>query len=103
MSDSEQDAAIGRLVRQRSEAKRRKILLENELRSAGKSLSDIGEVLKHFSGGPYDNVDRVLPLIDIAPDICGLERVRSMLKELAQLKEDLALLDRSVAEFGIPA
>lgn len=102
MSDDQKDAAVGRLVMQRSEAKKIKTLLENELRSAGNALYEIGSVLKYF-GSPYDSVEGVFPLLAKAPDICGLERITEMLTELKGIKEKVAQLDRSAAEFGISA
>jgi len=45
MRGDEQDAAILRVVKDRAEAKKRKSLLENELRTAGQSLSRIGSGL----------------------------------------------------------
>jgi hypothetical protein len=60
MSGDEQDAAILRLVKERSDVRKRKTLIESELQSAGRSLHEIGSVLKHFSGGTYDNPKSVI-------------------------------------------
>ena len=101
MSDDEKDAAILRLVKDRSEAKRRKLLLESELRAAGESLAEIGQSLRHLNGGPYDDVGRIIPQVDKAPNICGLERIRTMLTELSKLQETLAKMNESATELGI--
>jgi hypothetical protein len=53
MSDPEQDEAILRLVKQRGEAKKRKALLENELRTAGRSLWEIGGALRNVKGESF--------------------------------------------------
>ena len=50
MSGGEEDAAVARLVRGRAEARRRKALLESELRFAGEAMADIGSGLKRVNG-----------------------------------------------------
>lgn len=101
MSDEEESAALGRLVKQRSDVKRRKALLENDLRTAGDSLVNIGSVLRHISGGPYDRIADSLLLTQQAPSVCGLERVRAMLTELTELHSRLAQLNRAASDSGI--
>jgi hypothetical protein len=103
MSNEEQDVAILRLVKQRFEAKKRKTLLENELRTAGQSLSEIGSALKsvNASGPSQETPEFILPQIDKAPSICRLERIKAMLEELRDTQKNLAQLNRSAADLGI--
>ena len=101
MSETEENAAILRLVKHRSEAKRRKALLESDLRIAGQSLSGIGDMLRHLNGGPYDDVGRILPEVEKAPDICGLGHVKSMLAELKDLQESVSQMNRSASALGV--
>jgi len=102
MSGDEQDAAILRVVKQRSEAKKRKLLLESELRSAGDSLYDIGGTLKHISGGLLQgSADHVLAQITKAPKICNLEQIKAMFEELKGLETTLTQLNLTAAGLGI--
>jgi hypothetical protein len=98
MSTDEQDAAIGRLVKQRSEAKKHKALLENELMVAGRSLSNIGSLLKSVEVTAAQSIIRE---VENAPLICRLEHVKAMLLELKEAQELLAQLSRTAADIGI--
>jgi hypothetical protein len=104
MSDAEQDAALLRLVKERSEAKRRKNLLESELSAAGRTFSAIGDALKLLdapnvitAGTP----DHVLREIDKAPEICELNSIKRMISELKVLRTRLGDLDRRAAQLGV--
>lgn len=102
MSGDEQDAALLRIVKQRSEAKKRKSLLESELRAAGESLYEIGGALRHVNGGSFPGfLDNILSRIAKAPDTCSLDRIRTKSKELQELEMTLAQLNRSATELGI--
>jgi len=101
MSGDEQDAAMLRLVKERREVRQRKALIESELQSAGRSLYEIGTLLKHINGGLYDPVEQVLPQVEQAPEICGLNRLKELLKELKGAQEVLAQLNRSAVELGV--
>lgn len=102
MSNEEQKEAILRVVMQRTEARKRLALLENELRTAGKSLSDIGDGLKHMSAAAYEyKPSYLIPKIDAAPAICGLERIRAMLVEIEETAKTLAELRKTAEEIGI--
>lgn len=103
MSGDEQDAAIVRLVKDRGEAKRRRALLESELRAAGQSLWEIGGSLRSVkAGGSHqESPAYILPYVDKAPEICRLDRVKAMLEELRDLEGRISQLNRSAAELGI--
>jgi hypothetical protein len=103
MTTDEQDAAIVRLVRQRHEAKKRKALLENELRTAGRFLWGLGSALKSVdAAGSYQATpDCILKDVEKAPAICGLERIKAMLSELKETQDLLTQLNRSAAELGV--
>jgi hypothetical protein len=76
-------------------------LIESELQSAGRFLYEIASSLKHISGSAYDNPQGIIPLIEKAPEICGLGRIRTMLAELSALQETLSQLNRSATELGL--
>lgn len=103
MTTSEQDAAVARLVRARTDAKRRKILLESELQIAGEALAQIGSSLKHISGyqGAAFAAQRILPEMDMAPEICGFDKLKEMLNELIELDRRVAELNHNAAALGI--
>jgi DNA-binding transcriptional MerR regulator len=103
MSGDEQDVAILRVVKQRGEFKKKRTLLQSELRAAGQSLSEIGDILKRFdtSTSLANSIDFLIPQIDRAPDICGLSRIRTMLQELKEVEQTLADLSRTATELGI--
>lgn len=103
MNIDEQDTAIIRLVKQRHEAKKRKVLLQNELRTAGRSLWDIGSRLKSVDadGPSQDSPEAALSEISKAPPICQLEQIKAMLDELKDLQAILTALNRSALELGI--
>jgi|SRR5271154_4753779 len=103
MSGAEQDAAIIRLVKQRGDAKRRRVLLENELRTAGHSLYEIGMALRGIaaSGSFNSTPDYVLPKLAKAPEICNMDKIKVMLEELRDLETTLTQLNRSATELGI--
>lgn len=52
MSSEEQDAALLRLVKDRSETRKKRTLLENELRTWGDGLNNLGTVLRMISPMP---------------------------------------------------
>jgi hypothetical protein len=102
MTIDEQDEAILRLVRERGEVKRQRAALERELRTAGKSLYDIGAALKNASGGRIRNgIDDVLSKLHSVPAICDLRRVATMLEELKVVEVRLAQLNRIASEMGM--
>jgi hypothetical protein len=101
MSTDEQDQAILRIVRQRSELRKRKVLIENELRTAGESLEEVSSSIRHISGGTGDWLTRILGKIDAAPEICELTRIRAMVAELRDIHQTFVQLNSSAATLGI--
>jgi hypothetical protein len=98
----EGDAAIRGLLTLRSEARRRRAALANELRTMGKSLYDLGGALKHARGNSMGSrVDHILPKLANVPAVCDLGRLRLMLEELKELDARLAQLNRTISEIGI--
>lgn len=103
MSSDEQDAAILRVVKSRAEAKKKKALLENELRAAGHALSGIGYGLESIgisSGGHHDPA-AIMEKVAKAPDICDLSRVGVMLGELKEVNANLEQLNVTANDLGI--
>ncbi|MEO8051011.1 MAG: hypothetical protein ABI833_11395 [Acidobacteriota bacterium] len=49
MSTAEQDAALLRIVKDRAEAKRKRSLLEHEIRSTGTAFYEVGSSLRNMS------------------------------------------------------
>jgi hypothetical protein len=102
MTSDEKEAAISGLLRERSEAKWRRTALESELRTAGKSLYDVGSALKNLSAGAMGSrVDNILPKFANVPAICDLKRVKEMLEELKELQMRLDRLNYSASQMGI--
>lgn len=103
MSGDEQDQAILRLVKQRHETKKRKAALQSELREAGQRLWEIGGSLKSVcsESNAGQTPANILSSVKKAPDICGLERIKSMLEELRDAEQTIADLNRSAKELGI--
>jgi hypothetical protein len=92
------------LVKERSEAKKRRNLLESELAVAGRTFSEIGKALAQLDapntvtlGAP----DYALKEIDEAPEICSLGKVKDMLVELKNLRVRVSELDRRAAQLGV--
>lgn len=103
MNDDERDAAVLRVVKERSEAKKQKALLESELRAAGRSLASIGSGLSSVSsiGAVHQQPSVILRSVDSAPPICELSKIRAMLAELRDVDENLKQLNATARELGI--
>jgi|ERR1035437_3608742 hypothetical protein len=101
MSNDEQDQAIVRIVKKRAELRKRKALIESELRAAGESLDDIGSSLKHISNGNLEWYANIGKRIQEAPKICELTRIKEMIDELREIYAAFVELNRNAAEAGI--
>jgi hypothetical protein len=101
VNSDEQDVAILRIVRRRSELRKRKALIESELQAAGESLGDIGSSLKHISGSFPDHLASIKTQLQKAPEICELDRIMGMVAELGQIYAEFIQLNRSAVEAGI--
>lgn len=105
MSESEQDAALLRLVKQRKELKERKALVENELRSAGMSLTATGQTLLEASKASAQG--RALLLREAAdgirrmPESWRLEHLLALIRDLEELEDQLAGLNAKSRELGL--
>lgn len=96
------DSAIRELLTMRSDTRRRRAALANELRTVGKSLHGLGGALKHASGSSMGGrVDHILPKLANVPAVCDLGRLKLMLEELKELETRLVQLNRSISEIGI--
>jgi hypothetical protein len=91
MTQQEQGEALLRLIKNRTDARRRKALLESELSAAGRALYEIGDNLRRAGA-----LDYTLKQIDNAPPICELGKLKAMLTELGEVAETLATLNRAV-------
>jgi hypothetical protein len=101
MSSDEQDQAIVRIVKRRAELRKRKALIESELRAAGESLDDIGSSLKHISNGTPEWYANLATKIQGSPEICELKRIKAMVNELGEIYGAFVELNRNAAEAGI--
>ncbi len=102
MMDDEQDIVTAMLLTKRSETRRRRVALQSELRTAGKSLYSIGGALKNLTPNSIRNrIDYILPIIARTSSICDLGGVRAMLEELKELEMQLAELNRGASSMGI--
>jgi hypothetical protein len=104
MSDSEQDAALLRFIRERSEAKKRRALLYSELRIAAANFVLVGEAIKRMNTGSSltsSTPDDIIGQIDKAPDICGFAKIKDMLIELRDVQFSLSEFDRQAVELSV--
>ena len=101
MSSDGQDQAILRIVKRRTELRKRKALIESELQAAGEFLDDIGGSLKHIGNSNPEHIANITMRLQRAPEICGLERIKDMVAELAQIYAEFVQLNRSAAGAGI--
>ena len=102
MKTDEQGTAILRLIRERLETRKRSAVLKSELRAAGRSLYDIGGVLKHVSPAKIGSrIDYILPKLRTAQGTCELGVVQARLEELKEVEMRLADLNRIASEMGI--
>lgn len=103
MSEDELNAAIVRLVKERSESKKKRASIESEPRSAGRALFSIGNSLREVAAdGSWNHTpSAILPEIEKAPEICGLTRIRELLEELQKTSDLIKQLDQSAREMGI--
>lgn len=103
MSTEEQEAAIGRLARERSEAKKQFTLLLHELQGHAERLGNIGNILKGavMQGAVMQSqMDQsVSRLLDEAISQGGLEAIRSRFVQFTNLRakiDDLEIKARAV-------
>jgi hypothetical protein len=103
MTDNERDAGIVKLVRDRKEARERKVLLQRELRTAGQSLFEIGSGLRsvNSAGAVHETPGYLYQQVAKAPEICGLQRLGTMLGELRDVDSILAELNLAARDVGI--
>jgi hypothetical protein len=100
MSSEEQDAALLRIVKDRAEAKRQRVLLENELRVGGSALHALSEGLS-LLGSPLVNMPSLLKLIDENAELLTPSKLSQMMRQYADLSKRIADLDASAKALGI--
>jgi prefoldin subunit 5 len=103
MVEDELNAAIVRLVKERSESKKKRASIESELRAAGRALFSIGNSLREVvADGSWNHTpSAILPEIEKAPDICSLAKIRELLEELKKTEDLIKELDKSARDMGI--
>ena len=97
----EREAELSEIWRARSEVKRRRAVLESEIRAAGESLYDVAGALKKVCEGTMGiRADHILRKFASLPHVCDLRRLEKMLEELKQLQMKLNQLNESAAQIG---
>lgn len=79
MSTEEQDAAIGRLVRERAEANRQRALLEQEIKKYPDKLNELAGHLNRTDAS--DRVEKALGVIVGLTSAGGLDRLNTLVAE----------------------
>lgn len=100
MSPDDENAAIARIVKDRAEAKRQRALLESELQAGGKALHVISEALP-LLGSPVVNIPVLLKLIDENAELLAPSKLTQMMKDYADLTNQIADLDAKAKAAGI--
>ena len=98
MSSDEQDAAILRIVKERSENKRRRALLESEIRAASSSLKDLATLLGMIRP-MLDDTQINQQLKNSEPWLS--EKLIRILREYQETCAKCSQLDASAKEAGI--
>ena len=94
MSIEEMDQAIGRMTRERKDARTAIAVLEREIKDRGAMLSAIGG---HLSSLDVDPARRVLSEVQHRG---GIEKILVVIDEYSTLRNREAELTRSIAEAG---
>ena len=100
MSPDEENAAIARIVKDRTEAKRQRALLESELQAGGRALHVLSEALP-LLGSPVVNIPVLLKLIDENAELLAPSKLNQMMKDYANLTNQIADLDAKAKAAGI--
>jgi hypothetical protein len=100
MSFSDQDAAVGRLVRRRTELRREHAALASDVQIAGRTLAELGNMLADFDASrqDYDAVTAEAQRYSQVPDAA---RVLRMLQELVDPNRQIAATDAQAHILGI--
>jgi hypothetical protein len=99
MSTDEQMAAIGRLVTERTTAKREQSLLNHKIQTLAENLTALGGSLRWNLG--EQNQRKAVPLLDDLLKAGGLEALKSSLSEYNAVTQRLAMLEDRLKDAGV--
>ena len=100
MSSEEQDAALLRIVKERSEAKRKRTLLESELQSNGKGLCDLAMALQQV-GTIHQSLERIDFLANQLSTLLASSKLAAMMKEWVEVNHAIKDFDDKAKQLGI--
>jgi len=93
----EQDAAVGRMVRERDLAKKKLVLLHSEFGYFGKDLQKAAAALSAFISDPK------APPFNLSdyPDFPSFEQLRHVCTEKQKMEEEIRHLNLNLSAFGL--
>ncbi len=101
MSIEEGNAAIGALVKERAECRRKVALLVNELETAGKHLYEVGEALRYLPvNGKQSAMHHILPLLESCPEVV-VSKITARFVAYLEAANDLVVLNTRASEVEI--
>lgn len=105
MSPAEQDAVVGRLVRERTEANRQCALIADELTNKFSSRASnlYGSLTLLFKGEIErftDRATRTIEVVDELDALGGLDRIKSLLSEYLQLAQRISEISQTLRKAG---
>lgn len=107
LSQDEQDALIGRVIRRRKEQTLRLRALQNEAETLGTRLVDIGDTLRKFPENVYSQGEACKPEITgrepyrLPADFVTSEKIRKLTKDIRECIAELDDLEKQRAALGI--
>ena len=105
MSSEEQDAAIGRLIRERTEANRQRALIADEV--TNKFALEASHLFGHlggvFKGDPSQIAGRLkgaIGIVDALTALGGMDRLKALLSEHLQLSQRISEIGVTLKNAG---
>jgi hypothetical protein len=100
MSSQEQDAAVGALVRRRSELRREQAALASKLHLTGNALSELAAIVLGLDPSTRD-IEGVTLQVQRYSQIAGANEVLRMAQELVDLNRQLAATESQARVLGV--
>lgn len=104
MSTDEQDAAIGRLVRERKDADRQCALIAEEItgKFSSKASNLYGNLTGLFKDATYttSRLKSTIAVVEAIVEMGGLDRLKSLLSEHATLSQRIAEIGDTLRKAG---
>ena len=100
MSSEEQDAAIGRLIRERTDANKERALVQNEISKLSTKVDNLwGGLRCAFRDDPM-RLGGCLEIVDAMIAAGGLDRLKALLSEQAQLSQRISGISETLKKAG---